>query len=515
MINADVDKHMFDELCISDKRSYIRTSKTMNQLSRHITDAELEFQKMIRAKKSCYNYNNLRLWNPLCKYTIELLFDGHKIPDAYVTVNNKVLRELFQIHTPIGKKGDLEMISKLLDCDLSETSYDHIAYGAAEEGRIDVLKQIRKRQIICSHATATAAKGGKMKTLKWLIHNDTELSEIAHCHAVKRCHLDIFEYIVGRFDVDTNDCNYEAGASGNFRVAEYIYALNPFSTNDLCTGGAVCGHLDIVKYGYHNGGRLNTNFVCTSIPIFEWLIDNNHIVIDTVVSAMIASTGNLECLQYVHSRGVLILDENVFVNAFNSGNIEMMKWLYDCHCPVPIQTIDFEHTLWSDDRVDGLKLLLEWGNNLNTSNPISQARCGNLKMLKYFYANGCKLNIHVMNAAARSGHLHVVAWCRSEGCDWDTSTCAATVRFNHIHVLKWLRGVGRDKYDLESDETEICPWDEGVCAVAIKHRHVDILKFAMDSGCPAGELVSVASRETQCPQIRSLIAEHQNHAKNI
>jgi len=516
MRNNDLDKCVFDRLLISDKRSYIRVSKATNCLSKHIPNAELEFQKMIRTKNICYNYNNLRLWNPLCKYTVELLFDNRIIPDAYVTADNKIFVEHHNMYNLIGKKRDLKFISKLLDCDLGVQIHDHIAYGAAKEGRIDVLELIREKHDICEYATATAAKGGKMETLVWLIKNDVEMSYFGFGYAIKRGHFDICEYITEIIDVDTNDCNYEAGLSGNLHVAKYIHSRSPDSVNKLCNGAAEGGHIDIVKYCYKLGGCLDKDFFCKSIPIFEWLIDNSHIVPDVRMSARIALSGDLECLQYVHSRGFLALSEEVFVMASNKNNLAMMKWLRDIHCPIPLQSIDLGHTGWCDDSVCVLKLLVNLGCTLsNKIDCVYSSQTGNLEMLKYLHAKGGELNIRVMNAAAEKGHLHVIAWCRSKGCAWYASTCAATVRYNHIHVLKWLRGIGRNKYDLGSDETEICPWDGDVYVAAIQYSNVNVLKFAIDNGCPAGERAHVARNVAQCPKIESLMMEYENCTKNI
>jgi len=124
------------------------------------------------------------------------------------------------------------------------------------------------------------------------------------------------------------------------------------------------------------------------------------------------------------------------------------------------------------------------------------ARYGDLDILQFLFAHGCKLSEKVINVAAEYGHLHIIIWCRQQGCNWSAVTCKKTVQWNHIHVLKWLRG-----FDRESDETEICPWDERVCIEAINYNHIDVLVFALENGCDFGDACSAAVLKSKDPAI--------------
>ena len=52
----------------------------------------------------------------------------------------------------------------------------------------------------------------------------------------------------------------------------------------------------------------------------------------------------------------------------------------------------------------------------------------------------------VMAMAAQGGNLELVQWLRAEGCRWDADTCHWAVDHGHEELLRWARENG-------------CPWD--------------------------------------------------------
>ena len=82
----------------------------------------------------------------------------------------------------------------------------------------------------------------------------------------------------------------------------------------------------------------------------------------------------------------------------------------------------------------------------------------------------------VMRNAAHSGNLDLVQWLRAEGCKWDVRTSAAAAWRGKLEVLQWLRANG-------------CPWNHWVCLDAVDNSHVEVLRWARENGCPWSALI--------------------------
>lgn len=503
MLNDDIHKYIFDMLQISDKRSYIRTCKIINALSVHMPNAEFVFQKMINDTHFLHGYYYSGFYHPLYKFTIELLFDCRPIPDKYIFADNRILFQYPKIYKKLSRRKDLDLIIKLFNCNgLSKENLDFIMRGAAEVGDIEILEWTKKIYPFSERATAHAALGNQIKILKWLIENGAMFDDFAKYYAAKKGHLEIFKYLVLDLGLGPNDCGYDVGLGGHIDIAKFIYSCDPESLFEVCDGAAERGDLDLLKYGYNHGARLDKYFECTHIHIFEWLIDNNHIQPDIKISMRIAWTGNLECLQYIHSRGFPILDKQVFTKAIDGRNIEMVKWLHDIGCPIDASVSKTAMDCPSaKSKIGGdvniLKLLVEWGFKLPRKLPwIDPARHGDLEMLKFLHTNGRIINDDVINAAAE------------HGCKWDKYACMHTIIYDHIYVLKWLRGVDRNKCEIKSNETEICPWNERVCLDAIAYGRINILKFAIGNGCECGRKSYDAAVKSPNIEIKNFVTNH-------
>lgn len=91
------------------------------------------------------------------------------------------------------------------------------------------------------------------------------------------------------------------------------------------------------------------------------------------------------------------------------------------------------------------KLGVFWGGSyFNAIN--YAASMGQLKILKWLYANGCLCGANTCACAARNGHLKVLKWLRANGCPWDAITCEQATIFCHFELFKWAVDNG-------------CPWD--------------------------------------------------------
>uniref|UniRef100_A0A6C0CA36 Uncharacterized protein n=1 Tax=viral metagenome TaxID=1070528 RepID=A0A6C0CA36_9ZZZZ len=486
MLNKDIDGSIFYLLPISDKRSFLRICKTINLLSINMPAIESEFQTLIK-ETNFLDKHNYQLYNSLYKYTVELLFDNYDIPDKYIIIENRILYQYPKIYKKLAEKGKYDLIKKMCDRnEYRECNFIDVMNGAAKAGNIQMLQEIADEEY-CFYPQVMiyAIKGNQLATLKWLA-NKCDMDPNAMNYAAKIGNIDVIDYLVyeHKFRI-TSGAFFYAAKNNHFDVVKYLHSIDPNNMYAVCEGAGVSGNLDILKFAYQHGHKINGFFSCGHTHMFVWLYDNNHIKPSLNLSKETAQTGNLECLQFLHTRGFPVLHEKVFKRSVIGENIEMVKWLYSMGCPFDETAVRAAMCIKSS-LFPILKLLIEWKCPLFDNICAFAAFVGNLEMLKYLYATGNNLDSKVISAAATYGHLHIIIWCREQNCHWDITACRNTVEYDHLNVLKWLRGVDRKTCGLKSNETEICPWNEQVCLNAIKEGYIDILEFAVKNGCPFG-----------------------------
>jgi len=491
--NVDTRKYLFDILSISDKRTLICTCKDMYVFSMFMPDIEKKFQTVIKEKKYLGHRRFYGFYNPLYKYTIELLFDGYMMPDRYIISRNKILYAYPKIYRDLIKRGNLPLIKKMLkinDTNFTIKNYYAIIHAAAKSGNIKIIEWliIKKNYGRCENLIASAAKGGQFETLKWLEEQNFIAGDLAACYAAGNGHTDILKYLVN--DKQIYDISgYDAASKGRIDMVKHLYSLCPTSLCDACRSAAKAGHLDILKFAYENGEKLRKNFVCGHLHVLTWLIDNDHIQPRIEISEMVASTGSLECLQLLYAHEYPIFTESVFYKAVCGKNIDMIVWLLKNNCPYDkfmfIQNNGCDRTLMATvaTSLPILKLLFDSGHLFSDHFCVYVSYYGNLEILDFLIQKGFKLSKGIIEHAAARGHLHIIVWAREHGCEWDVEACAATVGDNHLDVLRWLRGFDRKTCGLPSNETEICPWNEDLCTTAGDQNRDAILEFASTNGC--------------------------------
>jgi len=459
---------------------------------------ESSFQKMINDTGFFHDRYYSGFYNSLYKYSIELLYDDHPIPDKYIIVENSIFHQFPRIYKNLAKKGNIGLIKKMLK--LNRNSYldnnaEYVMHGAAQVGNIDILKwMIDNGYPRYERATTYAVKGNQFKTLKWLINNDFKIGQMAVYYAAGKGYMDILNFLVIDKKCEVNS-SY-AAKKGKLEIVKYLYSIDPKSIYSICDDAVQRGNLDILKFAYERDAGLDCFYV-EHPHILSWLFDNNYLRFDASdikenikICENIARAGNFECLQILHSHGFPILNKKVFTQAVAGRNIKTIKWLHELGCE-----FDKTATKAAADILDSttdvtlpiLKLLVSWNCELDDDICTTPAHYGDLETLKYLHSIGCALTHNVIECAAYSGHLHIIIWCREKKCSWRANACRSAVAWNHINVLRWLRGFDRDTCELPSNETEICSWDERVCLDAIEFRHIDILKFAVENGCKFGK----------------------------
>jgi len=477
-------------------------------------ELEAAFQKAINDIGYFHDRYYSGLYIPLHKFTMELIYNERVIPDKYIIPENKILHQFPKIYKKLTERGHTSTVIKMLNMkrnNYTDNNIDFVMRGAAKVGNIKFLRHLHQNGFkICRRTTGAAAKAGRFKTLKWLIKHGVKLDIYIVSDAAVGGNMEILKFLVIDKKCAIDNASFFAASKGQFDAVKFLYSIDPKSLGCAISGAARGGYLEILKYAFDCSYKIRgEHFWCEHLHIWEWLIENNHFKYNADSIENIAWSGNLESLQYVHSKGYDVLNKKVFKKAICGRNVEMVQWLHDM-CPEKMlskkSAIDAALNIPSEEDCTGgslpiLKLLVSWGYDLIDSDCSTPAHNGDLDILQYQYEHGCKIDKDVINNAAAGGHLHVIIWCRKQGCNWSADTCKKTVVWNHLHVLKWLRGIDRDKCEIESDETEICPWDERVCIEAITRNHIDVLEFALENGCDFGDGCCAAVLKSKDPAI--------------
>lgn len=481
MLNVDVYGIVFGFLPITDKRSFLRTCIRFNKFSSQMPQIEAAFQSV--ADEAFFPQSHSNYHRLLCKYTIELVYDNRDLPDKYIISDNDVLRRDYKILKTIGVRGDMSLITKLLATYPDNKKF--IAQGAAKAGNTELLKKLCDMGCVMGwKIVLEISKAGQLETLKWLNARgcksvDCATERGAGCGG----HMHIINFLVDCGACDTFTVSYYAALKGHIDAVKCLHKINPLTINNAIYGAVAGGHLEILIYAYeHTRLEKNRAFSSDHLHIWQWLIENDHYEYDVRTIINVVECGNLECLQYIHSKGFDVAHEEVMSCAMMYRHTAIICWLYQIGVPCDPR---FDYSALFDDgpRSSALKQILSLGYDFSQLSCRKAALRGNLCALQCQYANGYILSGQTIAYAALGGHLEIIVWCRQEGCVWDADACAAAVKGNHLGILKWLRGIDRNQWTIGSTETEICPWNAQTCANAIYHFEVDILMFAVENGC--------------------------------
>jgi len=482
--------------------------------------SELKFQNMINDTNFLTNHYYSGFYNTMHKHTIELLFDGytHRIPDACIVPENRILCRYPNIYKRLGKKGDLDLIKRIIKSKrMSLENVKFLANGAAQAGHIYICEwMIENDYPINEEVVAYAAKGNQMVMLEWLIQRGFKIDDFAVKYAAKKNHLQMLQYLVISEGRDVTYGGYYPALNGYLDIVQFLFGYVQVGyhqqfLSDVRSGAIRGGHLNILEFAYGQGHDLKSDFVpCKDINILRWLIDNEHIELNHRVLGYIIEEGNFECFEYffklISPVLIFLLDWAICVR-----NERVSRFLLDMGCTynscLIMRTVQNYIYKTDNKTLPTLQLFKEseWPPSIFNY----AASCGDLEILQHGYDNGCFLGDTIIDNAASNGHLHVIIWARKHNYKWSVQTILNAIDFNDLDVLKWLRNIDnyRSTCKLQSDETEICPWDESVCLKAIKCKNLEILKCVVENGCEYGAATYVAAEICRCEEITNYMSE--------
>lgn len=139
-----------------------------------------------------------------------------------------------------------------------------------------------------------------------------------------------------------------------------------------------------------------------------------------------SSTGNLECMVYLHETVRLPWPEDLSSNLVLNKTLKCLEYAYEHGCPWSEDTCR-NAVERSDADLKFLKYAHEHGAPWDERVTFLAASRGNLEMLKYAHENGCGWNQKTIREADFRGHKKCVQYMQQEGLklistySWDES----------------------------------------------------------------------------------------------
>jgi hypothetical protein len=240
----------------------------------------------------------------------------------------------------------------------------------------------------------------------------------------------------------------------------------------------------------------------------KWLVKNNICCSDTDIQLMFKNaikSNNLKNIKWLSKNGYK-MGSDVFINACDYGNFEIMKWTYkhgekyderfahNPHCS-DIKFITKNSNLkvfkWLSKRyiideytildaayyghMDIVKYILN-GKLFNQGQAYEEIigmaiEYGNIKNIKWLKKKGAFMGLYFTPA---TGNLKMMRWLKKNNCQWGHNDFTYAVRYGNLKNMKWLK-----KYN--------CPWDALTFQVAALNGTLKNMKWLKKKGCPWNE----------------------------
>jgi hypothetical protein len=290
-----------------------------------------------------------------------------------------------------------------------------------------------------SHACKSAARKGDLAVLQWLHNHGWPITVGVYCCAAARGHIHILQWLRDNgHNCDGTVC-VAAAQRERLDVLQWLHARGyPWHSQTL-PAAAGTGNIEMLQWLRANGCIWGVDIYTAAargghLPVLQWLHENGY-PIQPMVCNLAAVYGYLDILRWMYTLGNFRSDE-ICYHAVCNGHLEVLQWAVANGCShgpsVYLSAGKYPHILqWLYDAghinktnisvyqfcesncLPGVKWTHKHGYSWNELCTKKAAKCGNLKMLKYLYKNGCPLNKRACKIAVGRRALKIVYWLDS------------------------------------------------------------------------------------------------------
>eukprot|EP00026_Physarum_polycephalum_P019740 Phypoly_transcript_21899.p1 GENE.Phypoly_transcript_21899~~Phypoly_transcript_21899.p1 ORF type:complete len:209 (+),score=34.27 Phypoly_transcript_21899:74-628(+) len=144
-------------------------------------------------------------------------------------------------------------------------------------------------------------------------------------------------------------------------------------------------------------------------------------------------------MRYFHENGFLC-DAKVLYNSATKS-FECLKFAFE-NCTATIEEINNKFNLFwpviaRSGNLEALKYVHEKGCTWKDTECEIAATHGHVAMLKYAHENGCSWHASTCSAAAAGGHLDCLRYAHENGCAWDEKTTLHAFKRGNLDCLRY------------------------------------------------------------------------------
>jgi hypothetical protein len=287
-----------------------------------------------------------------------------------------------------------------------------------------IIRELTKqRKYPIQHDTFTSAAiyAGYLDVLKWLHHTQHEIAKLAANAAGQAGHLPILQYLDDVGIPITDEVSMFASENNHFHIVDWL--MNNDKPHDVDLIGCAAAYrgnmtmfLRVVALGFLTNTDSDTHSLVSGMvassgnfEMLKWLHEHKYLSGDTYQHAL-ALYDHLNALIWCKEQG-LKHQENTFHAAASAGHIHVLTWLCANYRTVNACII-----------MTGVA-----------------AAYGQLTVLQWLATNGdLRLTAEAMLRAIQHGQLTVVQWCHRPDFATNKEMCLEAAKYDHPDILDWL-----------------------------------------------------------------------------
>lgn len=365
----------------------------------------------------------------------------------------------------VARNYDFNMLNWLLNNIRIDS--DSMYAEAATYGHLNILKLLKEKGFpLVQCIFERAARRGHFEIIKWAYENNCpKYYNLIGC-AASSGNLEIVQWLYENgFPLNNPNAKlqycimYNAAIIGNLEIIKWAHQRGCQDTTTVCRYAAAHGHLSVFKWALDNGCIWDPN-ICQAatrnghLHIIECIKEKNLPFFMDMCMEYAAMCGHLEIIKWGLSNGYVWTNE-ACIHATEYDRINILRFAIINGFPIHEQ-------MWKMLSLKGhvLVLKLAMKHKYFSRENIDLCKQIAMKLIKtnhyHLFQYAIKLDIisltpDVYNYAVNSGNLDVVKYIKSHDIEWNPNDnlCCVAFQRGENKIFEWLM---ENKYQLSYNE---------------------------------------------------------------